>query len=189
MSDYSQPDFYRFNEDSFRLIRWVQQKLSRAERILDLGAGSGIMGIELSNHFSPLKLTMLEMQRDFLPHLEKNVQTSLSADSEVEIVINTFGEWRPSETFDLIVCNPPYFSKGQGRVSPDERKQMARTFMIDDWNTLINLIKKLLSPNGLACLVIRSDESLRSLLDKSFTIYNDGQLWILELSGLDINRD
>jgi tRNA1(Val) A37 N6-methylase TrmN6 len=54
--DYSQPDYYRFNSDSITLVNYLLKSMGPTESILDLGAGCGIIGIELARYLSPQKL-------------------------------------------------------------------------------------------------------------------------------------
>src|SRR5258708_4421753 len=117
MNDYSQPEFYKFNEDSIKLVRRVTEKVKAAEHILDLGAGSGIIGIELANYFHPESLTLVEVQKDYLPHLELNLKFQLKSKTDFFVELSSFGHWSPQKKYDLIVCNPPYFLPGHGEVS------------------------------------------------------------------------
>ncbi len=72
--DYDQPEFYRFNEDSLKLVKWVLLRVSSAQTILDLGAGSGIIGIELSRVLLPSKLTLVEVRQEYSAHLDTNIK-------------------------------------------------------------------------------------------------------------------
>src|SRR4051812_43029170 len=119
MNDYSQPDFYRFNEDSLKLVNWILEKKLNAKAILDLGAGCGIIGIELANRMHADSLTMVELQADYKAHLEKNIDLILDKKIIPHISIQSFKKWTPNQLYDLIVCNPPYFLPGHGEVSKD----------------------------------------------------------------------
>ena len=73
--DYVQPDFYRFNEDSLKLVTRVESTLSKASHVLDVGAGCGIIGIELALRINIGELHLLEVQQDFLPFIETNLNS------------------------------------------------------------------------------------------------------------------
>lgn len=187
MNDYSQPDFYRFNEDSLKLVSFIKTKVSQAQSILDLGAGSGIIGIELAGIYRPTKLTLLELQDEYLPHLKINAGRVTST-TTTEIKIASFGEWKTSEKFDLIACNPPYFLQGHGEASRDLRKYKARTFMVDNWSVLLNLIARSLTSDGKAYLVYRNDHRISlSHSDLRINRYEEGKLVFLELFRLNKN--
>lgn len=69
--DYSQPDFYRFNEDSTKLVAFIQNHLKKTpQSIIDLGAGCGVIGIELKKLYHEAYLTLVEGQSEFLPYLK-----------------------------------------------------------------------------------------------------------------------
>jgi tRNA1Val (adenine37-N6)-methyltransferase len=194
MNDYLQPDFYRFNQDSLKLVEWVFSRIKKANKILDLGAGSGIIGIELANKLSAQQLTLVELQNDFLPYLEKNIKFQLKGGTQAEVLISSFGDWPPRRTFDLIVCNPPYYLPGHGQPSEDQRRGIARTFLTDHWEILLSRIEESLTPEGKACLVIKNDERILKLINHTYLrseFYLDevGELVFVELSRLNIDRN
>jgi tRNA1(Val) A37 N6-methylase TrmN6 len=194
MIDYSQPDFYRFNEDSLKLVSWVKQKNSQASHLLDLGAGSGIIGIELANILQPKQLTLVEVQEDYESHLRINVATQLNDNIPAEIVLTSFGNWHPFISYDLIVCNPPYFLPGHGEASKDPRREKSRTFILDNWTLLLKAIEKSLSEDGRAFIVIKNNKTILKEIAKHQSrlrcdIYEQDSLAYLELTRLDIDRN
>lgn len=189
MSDYSQPDFYRFNEDSTLLIKFIKDHVVKADAILDLGAGSGIIGIELGNHFKA-RVTLLELQKDFIPHLEFNLANICS--THAEIVSGSFGSFFPSKYFDLIVSNPPYYLKGQGEESKDPRRGIARSFQHESWKELLTCIERSLSIQGKAYIVIKNHSQIRKEFEKYSSnfktfIHELNDVVILELARLNKN--
>ena len=193
MNDYRQPDFFRFGHDSLELVQWVKGNISKADTILDLGAGSGIIGIELANFFSPEKLTLLEVQNEYYSYLETNLKEQLKVPCLHEVILSSFGQWQSTEKYSLIVCNPPYYLPGHGKQSPDERREMARTFKLDDWGVLFALIAKTLKPEGKGCLVIKNDKLiLHHLKDHlpenlNLTEHEKDDVVILELFRLHVD--
>jgi tRNA1(Val) A37 N6-methylase TrmN6 len=167
MNDYHQPSFYRFNEDSLNLVKFVASKVEHISSILDLGAGSGILGIELSNILLPKKLCLVEAQYEWEPYVSYNVDKFLSLEIQSRIFFSTFGDWMPEESFDLIISNPPYFLPGHGQKSPDKRREISRSFIIDGWSVLFNKISKALSPRGQAFIVVRNDERILEEIEKN----------------------
>jgi tRNA1Val (adenine37-N6)-methyltransferase len=166
MDDYLQPDFYRFNQDSILLVDTVLTLTKKPQSILDLGAGCGILGIELARKFHPHRLTLLEMQEDFLYFLKENVQKFVPNSVHTEIKIASFADFETTESFELIICNPPYFFPGHGQPSQDHRRGIARSFQHDNWEVLLQLIGELLSPNGNAFMVIKDDPRIFDQLKK-----------------------
>ena len=145
--DYSQPDFYRFSQDSIWMAAQVAQWLSSNEsahdnlQLIDVGAGCGIIGLEILQIFPHfMELHLWEKNSKFLNHLEKNVKfmnpSRLSV--KVEIVNKDFQEilqhlvWQESH-FLIMVSNPPYFLEENSRPSSDPDRQSSRQWGLSDW--------------------------------------------------------
>lgn len=191
---YSQPDFYRFNEDSIKLVKWLQARELVVHSILDLGAGSGVIGIELARTLEPQHLTLVELQAEFRPHLESNCQDFLPKAIKASILITSFFDFKPEQKFDLIVCNPPYYLPGKGELSKDPNRALARSFLIDSWNILLLKISGALSIHGNGFIVLKQDISLfKSIstdalkLDLVVEKHNVGSIMILKLFRLNKN--
>jgi tRNA1(Val) A37 N6-methylase TrmN6 len=54
------------------------------------------------------------------------------------------------------VCNPPYFLKGEGLLSPSDFKNRCRFFLDSDFETLIRAIIFSLKPDSSAYILIRA---------------------------------
>lgn len=192
MTDYSQPDFYRFNEDSLKLVEWVSMKVSKVSHLLDMGAGCGIIGIELANILKPDKLDLVEAQTDFYPHLQINTKTQLKHQIPVAVVNESFGKWSPEKKYDLITCNPPYYLPGRGEPSKDLRREVARSFVLDNWNIFFQKLDMAMTENGQAFLVVKDDSVILDTVRKSNHIFDlqvieKSNLAFLKLSRLDKN--
>lgn len=191
MSDYVQPDFYRFSVDSLKLVNWVSALVQTAEHILDLGAGSGVIGIELSNFLKVSELTFLEAQKEFLPFLKENIQKQLKRRIPAEIIHTSFGNWQPKKKYDLIVCNPPYYLPGHGEINKDSRKHIARAFVIDDWTILLLKIDMALTSSGRAFMVIKKDPKILQVIQKSsalkLQVKEEEHLYLIELLRLNVD--
>lgn len=189
MSEYAQPDFYKFNEDSLRLVRFIKARTEKVVSILDLGAGSGVIGIELSRHLQPKTLTLLEIQQEFIPYLEQN-KSFVPGPTEVQILNQSFAQFKPSESYDLVVCNPPYFLPGHGERPKDPQREIARSFVREDWRNLLECIHRSLQSEGRAWLVVKNDQRILNLIchvDLHKTMYRDENLIYVELSRLNKN--
>jgi tRNA1Val (adenine37-N6)-methyltransferase len=194
MSKYSQPDFYRFNEDSINLVKWIQSTGIKPKRILDLGAGSGVLGIELALLLNPQELTFVEVQKEFQTHLETNCRCFLSNSVAHSIIIKSFLDFKSDQKFDLIVCNPPYYLPGNGELPQDPKRAIARTFLIDSWPILLKTISDSMSAEGKGFIVLKEDQALLESISQHFHQFdldvkkNDvGSIMILELFRLNKN--
>ena len=163
--DYKQSDFYRFNSDSISLVKSALLSESKPRSILDLCAGCGVIGLEICQNMRSIILA------DFVDVLEensnlllKNINHFSAKKVSTNIYTSSVGEFFPSRKYDLIVCNPPYFSKGSGRESSSYKRQISRTFMIDNPEILILKAISLLSDEGEFYLLIPNDENVWILL-------------------------
>lgn len=193
MDDYSQPDFYRFNSDSLILVDFIVKKMNSAHSILDMGAGSGIIGIELARKLNAKHLTLLELQKDFEIHLQRNSEFYLK-DVRVDIVLSSFKDFNSRDRFNLIVSNPPYYLPGRGELPQDSRRAKARSFLEDSWPILLQQMSEYLATNGQGFIVLKQDQKLLNEivvqarvtgLDVKSYLLND--LMILELFALDVD--
>ncbi len=162
-ADYSQPDFYRFSEDSVQLAKFVAVNFNMKSNlhILDLCAGSGIVGIELANSINNDSIDHLdfcEYQSDFIPHIKTNIKQQLCHQMlDYNIISSSFKDLDGS--YDLIVCNPPYFKDGSGKRSPDSPQRNRCRFFIDsDPKDLFDTTMKLLKCGGQAFFLLRTSE-------------------------------
>lgn len=163
--DYSQPDFYRFNEDSLKLVDTVCKYHHKASLVLDAGSGCGVIGIELARRIQIDELHLLELQTEFEEHLEINLKKLIPHQKAI-ISQNSFSQYSPSKSFDLIVCNPPYYLPGKGEASKNPNRGVCRSFQIDSWKELLDLFQRSLKLSGSAWVVVKNDRFLHSLIEK-----------------------
>lgn len=194
ISNYSQPSFYSFNEDSLELVKFSKDLIkgdTDSLDLLDLCAGCGVIGIETKLQIKAIgKLTFLELQNEFIPFIEKNLLKSEC--NNFEIFQSSLGDQIfEDEKFDLIFSNPPYFLSQSGKPSSDKNRQICRFFEVDGWNTFFKKVKKWLKPEGLFFFTVRNIESVSEDL-RDFDLVAKEKVagsWLICLSRLDINRD
>ncbi len=158
MNDYAQPEFYRFNEDSIKLLRWISEEVKTLTSILDLGAGCGILGYELARVFKARTLHLVELQNDFIPYLKTN--SVFAPEATVTIECTSYGNFCSKLKYDLVVANPPYYLPESGKLPEDQRRAKARSFLVDSWHDLLNAMSESLSSRGYGFLVIKNDPTI-----------------------------
>jgi len=117
---------YRFSIDSILLGHFARPRIGA--RILDLGAGCGVVSIMLGKLYRPREIVALEIQPELaalasrngalngLPHM-----TTVCAD----LRDSTAGRVAAA-SFDYVVANPPFRAYGRGRESPNLSRRIAR---------------------------------------------------------------
>jgi tRNA1Val (adenine37-N6)-methyltransferase len=170
--DYSQPEAYRFSLDSVYLAKEVAKMVPSETaysnfQVLDLCSGCGVIGMELHFHRPELRsISFVEVQKEYKSHFDVNLKRieKFHPDQKLnfqffEINYNQILK-TPSfaQTFDLIVCNPPYFFKDEGLLSPSEFKNRCRFFLDSDFSTLFEVIVYCLKPEAQAYVLIRKGD-------------------------------
>lgn len=183
---YRQPDEYRFSHDSVFLARRVfemTQTLShRPQRILDLCAGCGVIGIDFLVHLQnaglplPSKIDFLEVQNVYHPYFASNMAQMPNIEKFEFITLN-YGEVfsRPDlrAQYDLILCNPPYFKKEMGVLSDSDFKNRCRFFMDADLQNLFEAVAYLLKPAGTAYVLLKDLSENGHSLQDDMAVFSD----------------
>lgn len=97
--------------------------VSGADKILDIGTGTGIVAIMLAQRCKG-HITAIEPDEGSFADAGLNV-SDCPWNRRITLVNTSLGQYDPGETkFDLIVSNPPYFTGSL--KGPDERKNASR---------------------------------------------------------------
>lgn len=163
--EYVQPESYRFSHDSVFLAREVYERekdsINAQTDILDLCAGCGIVGLDFLFHLKrelgiePKRCDFLEVQEVYRGHFEKNALRLGLQNTALEFLNENFAHVSDSRRYDLILCNPPFFHPGRGKLSPDEFKNRCRFFIDAGEDELWNSLGRLLKPEGRAYVLSR----------------------------------
>jgi tRNA1Val (adenine37-N6)-methyltransferase len=117
---------YRFSIDVILLSHFISLKPHIS--VIDLGTGSGIIPIILSNHYPHIQWLGLEIQEHLAALALKNVDLNGLKD-RIRIIkgdVRKIEKLFPAHSFDAIVFNPPYRKMNSGRINPLIEKAIAR---------------------------------------------------------------
>lgn len=117
---------YRFSIDAVLLAHFV--KLRDGEEVVDLGTGNGVIPLVLACLYSTVRVVGLELQEEMVERALRNVDLNRLGE-RVRIVqgdICSVEKLFSPESFDAVVCNPPYRGAATGRMNPDPEKRIAR---------------------------------------------------------------
>ncbi|GAB4488323.1 MAG: methyltransferase [Thermodesulfovibrionales bacterium] len=123
---YQYVDGYRFSVDALLLYAFVQMKDART--IVDLGAGSGIIGLLLARKYPKADVLLVELQEQLFLLASKSIRHNGLEDRvrAVNADIRGIRQRLEPSSADLVVSNPPYRSAGTGRLSVGDEKAIAR---------------------------------------------------------------
>jgi tRNA1Val (adenine37-N6)-methyltransferase len=158
---------YRFNLDPVILAGFAAARAASPERIVDLGAGVGIVGLLLALRFPAARVLLVELQLELAELAEANVRRNrLEARVEVRCLdLREAERWSgPGPT--LLVSNPPFFPAGAGRPSTRPQVSLAKHEITCTLDGLLAALERGLSVGDELALVYpypRETELLRGL--------------------------
>ena len=137
--------------DSFLLASLP--KLKAGMKVCDLGCGTGLLGLLLLQREGALTVTGLEIQPEAVRLGERAVlENHLSG--RLTFRLEDLRETAlPAGSFDLAVCNPPYFPPSSGPPPKGEARRTARTEESCTLEEVCRAAARLLRWGGSLCLV------------------------------------
>lgn len=134
--------------------------------ILDLGTGSGIIGITLSKIFTNSKITITDISLKALQVANKNIKKHKVKNIK-SLESNWFDKINKDEKFDLIVTNPPYISINDKNLDNPELKYEPKSALValdEGYYDIFKIIDKshnFLKPKGMLFIEHGNDQSVR----------------------------
>lgn len=116
-------DFFKLGQDSTLLSSFAKPR--RFANVLDLGCGVGTLALLCWR--DDLKITGLELQEGAIEIFSKsiehnNLQNVKAIQGDLKYIRNYFLHG----SMDYVICNPPYFKSGSGRVKALDAHALAR---------------------------------------------------------------
>ncbi len=135
---------HRFTLDSILLADFC--RIKPKERVLEPGAGTGVISLLLAKKYPRSLLYPVEVQDDLYDLCEENRRiNTLDNIVPVHRDIRRLYQTIMPGIFDVLVTNPPYVRTGTGRTSPDVNRKVARQDLlarIEFWLDLQKFLKQ-----------------------------------------------
>lgn len=147
---------YCFAQDAVLLSNFV--KARKTDIVCDLCAGAGIVSILVQAKKNPKKTYAVEIQRSLSDLARKNIKLN-NMENQIEVIedsVQNFTKNFPTESFNVVTANPPFFKAEDPSCSTDE-KAIARQEVKIDFETLAKSAAKLLKFSGKFFLVHQSN--------------------------------
>ena len=128
------------------------------ERILDLGAGVGAVGLCLAARLAGCGVVGIELQEALAALAERNANLNGMAD-RVRTVVHDLARPLPADLgrFDHVVTNPPYLAAAVADPSPDPSKALATVESSADLARWLTVATAAAEPAGTLLIIHRSD--------------------------------
>jgi tRNA1(Val) A37 N6-methylase TrmN6 len=144
---------YRFSLDAILLAHFASDKAK--EKIADLGTGNGVIPMILA-YRNPLSSVLgMEVQEGLAYRARRNVQLN-NLDKRIRIIqgdVRAINRIVAPESFDAVLCNPPYRKPSSGRLSPSAERKIARHEIMGTLHHFLEAGRYLLKANGRMSLV------------------------------------
>jgi len=147
---------YRVAVDAVLLAAAVDP--AAGERVLDLGAGVGAVGLCLARRVADCTVTGIELQ-PALADLARRNATLNGLSERVQTLVHDLAQPLPAALglFEQVVSNPPYLAAAVADPPPDPSKALATIESSADLRRWLEVAVGTLEPAGTLTLIHRSD--------------------------------
>ena len=144
---------FRPGTDSFLLSSLPH--LSAGLRVCDLGCGTGLLGLLLLQRQPDLYVSGIDIQAEAVALAERAAaENGLVARLAFRHAdLRQIRQHFPTGSFDLVICNPPYYVPGSGKISADSARRTARSESVASLADICCAAAYLLRWGGKFCLV------------------------------------
>lgn len=155
---YQNTEWFSFSLDSILLPNFVTLR-KNIKNIIDLGTGNAPIPLVLSTK-TDAKIVGVELQKDVYELAKKSVEIN-NLDERIELLNIDMLDLKniyESDSFDVVVSNPPYFKINQdSNLNEDIHKIIARHEKCINLEQIVKIAKYLLKNNGVFAMVHRTD--------------------------------
>ena len=151
-------DGFCFGIDAVLLSDFAKE-ISANSKILDLGTGTGILGILLCGKTKLSKIYGIDIQKDVCDMASRSIKLN-NLENRFEIINKNIKDLKDvfeENTFDAIVSNPPYKKNNSGLKNESETKLISRHEITASLEDFISISSKLLKNNSSLYIVHRPE--------------------------------
>ncbi|NOU52127.1 methyltransferase [Pseudoalteromonas sp. JBTF-M23] len=147
----------KVSTDGILLGAWAN--LSGANRLLDIGCGTGLLSLMCKQRAPDLEIEAVEIDEGAYTDAFANIWHSPWPDIQLhQGDIRTFNT---TETFDVVICNPPYFNGSL--KGPNQARNTARHTDSLSFDALISAFIRVSHPRSRFILILPIEEAQRLL--------------------------
>ena len=128
-------------------------KVENAQRILEVGTGTGLISLMLAQRNANAEITALDLNEDAVKLAQENFKNSPFSE-RLQVFHQDFKIFESQKEYDFVVCNPPFFEENNSVKDILARQQVELTF-----RNLIEKASKILSSEGIFSVIIPSESA------------------------------
>ena len=151
-------DGFCFGIDSVLLSDFAR-KIKNNSKVLDLGTGTGILGILLCAKTNLKQITGIEIQKDIADMATRSIQLN-NLQGKFDILncnIKDIDKLLKIDSYDAIVTNPPYKKTNSGKINENKTKLISRHEIEANLDDFIRISFKMLKDKGTLYMVHRAE--------------------------------
>lgn len=141
--------------DACVLGAWAD--IENAERILDIGAGTGLLSLMVAQRNQRARIDAVELDREAYMQAGENISNS-PFKNRVAIFNAPIQEFSSNERYDCIITNPPFFQSDLR--SPDLKINQAHHSESLTFQDLLKSVDRLLAEKGKWNILLPVDEGI-----------------------------
>jgi len=156
---------YRFSLDAVLLAHFPEPPFSQ---VVELGGGSGVISLIMAWREPQAYFRLIEIQPSMAERASRSIALN-GLEERIKVIegdINNIQHILPRESADLVISNPPFWKKGEGKVSSNPEEAIARHELHLNLEELVQKGVYLLRQGGKMAIIHRADR-----LDEAMEIF------------------
>ena len=143
----------KIGTDSILLGAWT--KTSNYKNGLDIGTGTGVISLMLCQRNLEINMDSIENSAAALKDAAINIKNSYW-NNRINLINENFQNFIPKKKYDLIISNPPFFSKS---LKPENYERLKARHQEDlNFEDILKFSQKHLETNGSLNLILPYDQ-------------------------------
>ncbi len=155
---------YRFSVDALLLADFMQIRKKNG-RLLELGAGCGVISLILAKRHFEITVLCVELQELLHGCAEQNIAIN-GLENRVSLLFADFlkiKDYVSAESVDYVISNPPYRRPEIGRICLDSCDALARHEILMDFNGLCQAAAYVLRTGGRFCFIYSAELTAKAI--------------------------
>ena len=148
---------HHFSTDTILLSNFSNPK--RKDRVVEFGSGCGTISFLWCKNAKPKEIVAVEIQQNACDMIKRSIEYN-KLENYITVINQDLKHLKgvlPFNTYDLVVCNPPYKIAGTGLLNPSNHHKIARHEVLCTIDDITKSASLLLKFGGRFCLCQRTE--------------------------------